>query len=157
MGYPDHSEPENAYLVYKNKEVKSIFQKGGWLNYFNKMRRSDRGVAMEFSRSYTQSGAKVKGVRIQVDEVVIARISGFPQLGERWFEQWTPMKPLKEEFMEPGERAQGTEKGTRRSSLLAPWDEICGMLQFWRLQKRLQNLLKLVGVVEPILRGCDIT
>ena len=42
---------------------------------------------MEFARTYTHSIAEVRGLNIQVDKAVIARVSRMSQEGERWFER----------------------------------------------------------------------
>ena len=107
------SEPENIDMVYGYREVKTIFQQAGWLNYFDKMKKGDVAISREFALTYENAIAEVRGLKIPADELTIARVSGFPQTGERWFERHVPIKLLIDAFLEPGELVQGTEKGTR--------------------------------------------
>ena len=107
------SEPENADMVYRYKEVKTIFQQAGWLDYFEKMKEGDVAIAMEFALAYENAVAEVRGLKIQADELTIARVSGLPQMSERWFKRRVLIKSLIDAFLEPGKLVQGTEKGTR--------------------------------------------
>ena len=108
------SEPEiNTYMVYGYKEVKTIFQQVGWLDYFDKMKKGNVVIAMEFVLTYDNVVAEVQGLKIQADELTIARFSGLPQTCEIWFERWVPIKPVIDTFLEIDELVQGTKKGTR--------------------------------------------
>ena len=53
------SEPEKSDMVYGNREVKTIFQQVGWLEYFKKMKKGNAAVAMEFTRTFNSSSAEV--------------------------------------------------------------------------------------------------
>ena len=77
------------------------------------MMKGDVAIAMDFTLTYDNEVTKVRGLKVQEDELKIARVFGLPQIGERWFERHVPMKPLRDAFLEPGELVQGTEKGTR--------------------------------------------
>ena len=58
--------------------MKTIFQQAGWLDYFDKMKKGDTAIAMEFSLTYDNAVAEVRGLKIQADELTIARVSGLP-------------------------------------------------------------------------------
>ena len=53
------SEPKSTYMVYGYKEVKTIFQQAGWLDYFDKMKKGDVVIAMEFALTYENVVAEV--------------------------------------------------------------------------------------------------
>ena len=73
-----HSEPENTDTVYGYREVKTNFQQARWLDYFDKMKKADVVIAMEFMLTYDNAVAKVQVLKIQADELTIARVSGLP-------------------------------------------------------------------------------
>ena len=52
-----YSEPENTYMTYRYKELKKKFQQVGWLDYFNKMKKGDVMIAMEFMLTYDNAVA----------------------------------------------------------------------------------------------------
>ena len=70
-------------------------------------------IAIEFKLTYDNAIIEVRGLKIQADEVTIARVSVLPQTGERWFERRVPIKSLIDMFLEPGELLEGTYKGIR--------------------------------------------
>ena len=72
------SEPKNTYMVYGYREVKTIFQQARWLYYFDKLKKGDVAIAMEFALAYENAVAEVRGLKIQVDELTIARVFGLP-------------------------------------------------------------------------------
>ena len=72
------SEPENTNMVYGYKEVKTVFQQVGWLDYFDKMKKGDAMIAMEFALTYDNAVPKVRGLKIQANELTIARVFGLP-------------------------------------------------------------------------------
>ena len=69
-------------MVLRYKEVKTIFQKVGWLNYFYKMKEGDPLIMMEFMCTYDSVVAEVRGLKFQADELMITRVSGLPQVGK---------------------------------------------------------------------------
>ena len=62
-------------MVYGYREVKTIFQQARWLDYFDKMKKGDIAIAMEFVLTYDNAIAEVRGLKIQADELTIARVS----------------------------------------------------------------------------------
>ena len=58
------SEPDNTDMVYRYKEVKTIFQQEGWTNYFDIMKGEDIVIAMEFMRTYDNAVADVQGLKV---------------------------------------------------------------------------------------------
>ena len=67
-------------MVYRYKEVKTIFQYAGWLDYFDKMKEGDDEISMEFTRTYDNAIVEVRGLKVQEDELMIARVSGLPPI-----------------------------------------------------------------------------
>ena len=58
------SEPKNADMVYRYKQVKTIFQQEGWTNYFDIMKGGDVVIAMEFMCTYDNAVADVQGLKV---------------------------------------------------------------------------------------------
>ena len=52
-----HIEPENTYMVYGYREVKTILQQERCLDYFDKMKKGDVAIAMEFTLTYDNAVA----------------------------------------------------------------------------------------------------
>ena len=88
------------------------------------MKKGDDEIALEFTLTYDNVDAKVRGLKFQADELTITRVSRLPQIGERWFERWVPIKSLIDMFLEPGELLEGTYKGIRRNSLPILWAKV---------------------------------
>ena len=58
------SEPENADMVYRYKEVKTIFQQECWMDYFDIMKGGDVVIAMEIMRTYENAVVDVQGLKV---------------------------------------------------------------------------------------------
>ena len=58
------SELENADMVYRYREVKTVFQQEGWMDYFDIMKGGDVVIAMEFMRTYDNAVADVQGLKV---------------------------------------------------------------------------------------------
>ena len=58
------SELENADMVYRYREVKTVFQQEGWMYYFDIMKGGDVVIAMEFMRTYDNAVADVQGLKV---------------------------------------------------------------------------------------------
>ena len=65
-------------MVYRYREMKTFFQQAGWLDYFDKMKEGNIAIAMEFARTYDNAIVEVRGLKVQANELTIARVSGFP-------------------------------------------------------------------------------
>ena len=87
MGGGIRREPDNEDTVYRYREVKTIFQHAGWMDYFDKTKEGDVVIAMEFTHTYDNEIVEVRGLKVQADELTIARVFGLPRIGERWFER----------------------------------------------------------------------
>lgn len=53
----------------------------------------------------------------------MARVTGLPQTGDRWFVRKV-MLPSRADFLEPGEVVRDGGKGVQRMSLPNPWSEV---------------------------------
>ena len=42
---------------------------------------------MEFTHTYDNAIVEVRGLKVQEDELMIARVSRLPQTSDRWFER----------------------------------------------------------------------
>ena len=58
------SELENADMVYRYREVKTVFQQEGWMYYFDIMKGGDVVIAMEIMRTYENAVVDVQGLKV---------------------------------------------------------------------------------------------
>ena len=58
------SELENADMVYRYREVKTVFQQEGWMDYFDIMKGGDVVIAMEIMRTYENAVVDVQGLKV---------------------------------------------------------------------------------------------
>ena len=58
------SELENADMVYRFREVKTVFQQEGWMDYFDIMKGGDVVISMEIMRTYENAVVDVQGLKV---------------------------------------------------------------------------------------------
>jgi hypothetical protein len=59
----------------------------GWMQYFHRLHGFNKDRAFEFAQSLKLPNATVCEVTIQVKEKNIAKVTGLPKTGEKWFER----------------------------------------------------------------------
>lgn len=57
----------------------------GWLDYFERIQRFDREVALEFMQNLSEGIMTVKNLQVQVDESNISKVMILVEVGEKWY------------------------------------------------------------------------
>lgn len=78
-------EPTIHSRLHDNLEVVTIFQKMGWMKFFDMINGYDDGIAIDFSRNYEETQeqefvTQVKGMQIVVNEEVVSQATRIPRV-----------------------------------------------------------------------------
>lgn len=132
-------EPTNHKKMFRNPEVVDIFQKLGWINYFQKLDGFDEEVAMEFATNLKKDNEKksiteVRVLKITLTKEYLSLLIRIPK-GRRWdndnrestgrdkktfFRLYEPIRKIKID------------------TLLEPWDEVAYfVLKYLTCEERL--------------------
>jgi len=81
------SEPTDISFIHRDPHVARIFSEVGCMQYFHRLHGFNKDRALEFAQSLKLPNATVCEVTIQVKEKNIAKVTGLPKTGEKWFER----------------------------------------------------------------------
>ena len=82
MGGPTiRHEPGSMALLELFLEAYQIFQRAGWITYFERLGEFDYQQVLEFAQNFQEDHSIVQAIRILVTEEDIAQVSGFPVIG----------------------------------------------------------------------------
>lgn len=79
-----HHEPSVHDTLLQDVQCLPEFQRCGWLGYFMRLDGFDEGIALEFSQTFSEGKATVKGLEFVVTKERIVDISGLPIDGENY-------------------------------------------------------------------------
>ena len=73
----------------------------------------------------------VKGRRITIKDVVIAKVSGLLEEGTIWSQKHVLLQYVVKTFKDEGEQVVRKGKGIQPSSLVEPWRELASIIQIY--------------------------
>ena len=85
MGILAWYEPPNMRELRRNAEVFAIFQAPGWTKFFQSLNGFHHETALQFTLILIESHSEVWGLRIEVSEAIVAKVTSFHQVGKAWF------------------------------------------------------------------------
>lgn len=56
----------------------SNFKDTGWFEFFRRLEGSDGGISMEFAKNLERNHTEVRGLKLEVTERVISRVTALP-------------------------------------------------------------------------------
>ena len=80
-------------------EASHIFKDAGWFEFFQRLKGSDDDVAMEFAKNLERNQMEVRGLKLEVTEEVISRVTGLPVEGTMRFNRKVNDPSLKGDFL----------------------------------------------------------
>ena len=85
MGPPIGYEPSNLDALSVNRVVEDIFQKVGWIGYFQRLNGFHEETTFQFSMNMNGEYSVITGLRVDASEWAIAEAKRLPQIGNHWF------------------------------------------------------------------------
>lgn len=79
---------------------------------------------MEFAKNLERNQTKVRGLKLEVTEEVIARVTGLPVEGKRWFNKKVNDPSLKGDLLQEEESLIKKGRGIDIFSLPQPWADV---------------------------------
>ena len=67
---------------------------------------------------------EIRGLSMDASEQAIAKVTGLPQTGERWFFRKRHNLRVAEEFLGPGQKVQRRDRGVALETSPRPWDQV---------------------------------
>jgi len=122
-------EPSDMHLFDVEPMVREVFQRVGYLSFWQKMQRGHPEVARKFSLHFDGLKTKVGDLEFEVFEASIATTTGIPNTGERWFKSMTLNAAFSKDFLKPNYRTNNLSKGVPRSHLVEDFDKILKIIQ----------------------------
>ena len=104
MGIPDRHEPSNTQELRKNAAVFSIFQAAGWTEFFERLDGFNHEAILQFALNLTKTYSEVWGLRIEVFEAIISKVTTIPQVGRAWFGRQVPTTTALQDILIEGEQ-----------------------------------------------------
>ena len=98
MGIPAQHEPPNMQELRRNAEFFTIFEAGGWTEFFQHLNGFHLETTLQFALNITETHLEVR-----VSEAIGAEVIGLPQVGRSWFVQRTPNAAVVQDFLREGE------------------------------------------------------
>ena len=106
MGIPARHELVDTGALCRNVKFFAIFEVAGWTEYFQRLNGFHTKTTLQFILNLTDTHSQVRGVHIDVAEVIVVRVIGFPQVGRSWFEQKTQNATAVRDFLAASEHVQ---------------------------------------------------
>ena len=80
MGILVRHETPNTQALRKNAEFFTIFEAAGWTKLFQHFNGFYRETSLQFSLNITKTQSQVKGMQIEVYEVIVVEVTTLPQV-----------------------------------------------------------------------------
>ena len=86
------AEPAGATLIDAYPSCRVIFKAGGWYDYCKALSGHHPAVTRTFAKGFDGEKVRFKTMVLRVTEDSIAKATGLPTDGEKWFKR-TTLKP----------------------------------------------------------------
>lgn len=111
------NEPTTHTIILQDQICEPKFRQYCWMDYFLKLNGFDNDIALEFSQTFSNGEAMVKGLKVNAIEEHIAEVSRLPMEGEKYPES-EYARFAREKFSRPRDPPLNVDKReTRRLSL----------------------------------------
>lgn len=117
-------EPTSTEAWEKILKAHQLFREAIWIEFFEQLSGSDENVSLELARNENRSQTKVKGLRLEVIEEVISRVTTLQTKRKRWFNQKFNDPAIKAEFLQGEEQLVKKGRRINHLSLPQPWHDV---------------------------------
>lgn len=104
-GHLIRHEPIDHSILLQDVLHVPLFRQYGWLDYFLKLRAFNTDIAEEFTRTFHDEEAKVRGITVNASIDRIVEVTGLPQVGEP-FPRGRDARSDRAEFTRPNDPQQ---------------------------------------------------
>ena len=109
--------------------AQEILARAGWLTYLNRLRESNKTVAIEFLQNLQEDHSTMRGKCIAVTDDIIAEVTGLPAIGPVWTLKKERLQKIIEIFQDEGQSLTIRRKGVLPAALGEPWAELAKTIQ----------------------------
>jgi hypothetical protein len=93
------TDPSDMHLFYVDPMIMEVFQRVGFLYFYQNMQRGHPEVARKFSLNFDGTKTKVGTLELEVSEATIVPSTEIPNTGERWFKSMTLNAAFYKDFL----------------------------------------------------------
>ena len=111
MGILARNEPPNMQELRKNAEFFPIFETAAWSKFFQHLNSFHHETALQFALNLTETHSKIRGLLIEVYEVILADFISLPQVGRACFGRITPNVTAVQDFLVVGDQLRLSRRG----------------------------------------------
>jgi hypothetical protein len=122
-------EPSNMHLFDAKPMVSEVFQRLGYLSFFQNMERGHPEVERKFGLHFDGLNTKVGDLDFEVSKASIEAVTWIPNTGERWFKSMTLNADFYKEFLKPYYQRNNLSKGVPISHLVKYFDKMLKIIQ----------------------------
>ena len=122
-------EPKRLVIGNVDPEGFKILQKESWIPFLHKFSRYNMVVTRKFAESFDGQKDQIGNLTLYISEDFIAQVTGFPQIGEKWFKKQHIDEKAWSLYINKYIKAHNWVNGIARSWLKSPWDELSFLIQ----------------------------
>lgn len=128
----DRHEPSSQWALEAIPEYQlclRLLEGTEWPAFFAKFRGYDDQVALQFAQNFNGRRVKVGELEFEVTEDTVARVTGLPQTGERWWKKPPLKSQVCNQFLKRRYKNINWSKGVPRVWLKDEWRILLAILQ----------------------------
>jgi hypothetical protein len=122
------TEPDDMHLFDDEPMIREVFQRVGFLAFFQNMQRGHPELARKFALNFDGTKTKVGTIELEVSETIIAATTQIPKTGERWFKCMTLNASFYKDFLKPNYQKDNFSKGVPSSHLVEGFDKMLNII-----------------------------
>jgi hypothetical protein len=123
------TKPSYMHIFDAKPIVREVFQRVGYLSFFQNMQRGHLEVASKFSLHFDGLKTKVGDLEFEVSESSIVVATRIPNTGRVWFKSITLNVSFSKDFLKPDYHTDNLSKGVPRSHLVEYFDKMLKIIQ----------------------------
>jgi hypothetical protein len=123
------TEPSDMHLFDVEPMIMEVFQRAGFLTFYQNMQSGHHEVAREFDLNLDGTKNKVGTLDMEVSKATIAAATEIPNNGERWFKYMNLNVAFSKDFLKPEHQKDNFSKGVPRSHLVEGFDKMLKVFQ----------------------------
>jgi hypothetical protein len=123
------TEPSEMHLFDVEPMMREVFQRVGFLSFYQNMQRGHPEVAKEFALKFDDTKTKVETLELEVSETTIAATTEIPNTGEMWFKSMTLNATFSKDFLKTYYQKDNLSKGVPRIHLVEGFEKMMKVVQ----------------------------
>jgi hypothetical protein len=122
------TEPYDIHLFDNEPMTTEVFQRIGFLDFFQNIQRGHLELARKFALNFDGTKTKVGTIELEVSKAIIVVATEIPNTGERWFKCMTLNATFYKDFFKPNYQKDNLSKGVPSSHLVEGFDKMLNII-----------------------------